>query len=168
VESRPARPASRLITVAALAVPLCVFPSAGWRLVYVVGAALGPPAACDPRSIGEGIYIVSLSVVSLGAAALTIGLVRPWGEVVPSWIPLVGGRRVAARAVSTVAMAGAALIGLLTLYFLARLALGVERGESPTGCEPPGLEVLVFYLPLLAWAPLLALVASDYRRRMLP
>jgi hypothetical protein len=64
-------------------------------------------------------------------------------------------------------MAGAALIGLLTVYFLARLVLGVDGSESSTGCEPPGLEILGFYTPLVAWAPLLYLVTRDYRRRML-
>jgi hypothetical protein len=56
---------------------------------------------------------------------------------------------------------------MLTLYFLGRLALGVEGGKSSTGCEPPGLEILAFYAPLIAWAPLLVLVTTDYRRRML-
>jgi hypothetical protein len=66
-----------------------------------------------------------------------------------------------------VALAGAAVIAMLTLYFLARLALGVEGDQSSTGCEPPGLEILAFYAPLVAWAPLLVLVTIDYRRRML-
>jgi hypothetical protein len=82
------QPVSRWIKAAAYAVPLCVLPSALWRLWAL---ARGLPAGCRPATQPwEPYYITGLSVVSLGAALLTIGLVRPWGELIPRWIPLVG------------------------------------------------------------------------------
>src|SRR5690606_25794922 len=54
----------------------------------------GHPCAAPGRPLWEVAYIPSLSVISLGLASLTIGLVRPWGEVFPAWLPWIGGRRV--------------------------------------------------------------------------
>jgi hypothetical protein len=121
---------------------------------------------CDTQSSGELVYIVGLSVVSMGVALLTIALVRPWGEVFPDWLPVVGGRDVPRRAVTIAAALGAAFIALLTVVGLVNVLRDVDpRGELPPGCEQPGLDVLVFYVPLIAWAPLLALVTYDYHRR---
>jgi hypothetical protein len=152
------------VTAAAFAVPACVLPSASWRAWFLFDSATGS-SECSPGNAGEGIYIGSLSVVSLGLAALTIGLVRPWGEVFPRWLPIVGGRPVPARPATAVAMTGATIIAALTLYFFVRLAIGLDGQTSATGCSAPGWEVLAFYLPLVAWAPLLFVVARDYSRR---
>jgi hypothetical protein len=159
--SRSVRP---WVTAAAFAVPACVLPSASWRAWFLLDSATGSNP-CSPGNAGEGIYIASLSLVSLSLAALTIGLVRPWGERYPRWLPVVGGRPVPARRATAVAMTGATIIGALTLYFLVRLAIGIDGKPSATGCSSPGWEVLVFYLPLVAWAPLLFVVARDYYRR---
>jgi hypothetical protein len=158
------------IEVAAFAVPLCVLPSAAWRLGMVATTILGGDVPCVPGGTVERLYICSLSVASMAAALLTIGLVRRSGEVVPSRIPLIGGRTVPVRAATSAALAGATLIALLTVW-------GVYNGVTdaaptkklPPGCEPPGLEVGVLYLPLLAWAPLLFVVTRHYyRRRTMP
>jgi hypothetical protein len=37
---------------------------------------------------------LGLGWVAVAGAVLTLGLIRPWGEVYPRWLPLVGGRRV--------------------------------------------------------------------------
>ena len=39
-------------------------------------------------------------------ALLTLGLVRPWGEIVPVWVPRLGGRRIPPAAVVVPATAG--------------------------------------------------------------
>jgi hypothetical protein len=54
----------------------------------------------------------------LGRGPLTIGLVRPWGEVLPRWIPLVGGRTVPVRAAVTVAGLGTIFIFGVYAYAL--------------------------------------------------
>ena len=102
------QPVSRWITAAAYAVPLCVLPSALWRQWAL---ADGPPRGCrQDMQAWEPYYVTGLSVVSFAAALLTIGLVRPWGEVLPGWIPLVGGRTVPVRAAVTAASLGTIFI----------------------------------------------------------
>ena len=159
---------SRWIKAAAYAVPLCVLPSALWRLWAL---AEGPPPGCPlATQAWEPYYIAGLSVVSLGAALLTIGLVRPWGEVVPRWIPLVGGRTVPVRAAVTAASVGASLIfgvyayALLNPIFHFRVVQGIPQCPSPL--DAPGAWVAVAsYAPLLAWGPLLVVVTVAYYRR---
>jgi hypothetical protein len=160
-----ARPPSQWIRAAAYAVPLCVLPSALWRLSHAIGVMVDR-GRCDTQSSGELGYIVGLSVVSMGAALLTIGLASTWGEVFPDWFPVVGGREVPARPVAVAAATGATLIALLTIVGLLNVLRDVEpRGGLPPGCAKPGFDVLVFYVPLIAWAPLLYLVTYDYHRR---
>ena len=161
-----ARPVPRWVTAAAFAVPLCVLPSAAWRLGHVVDSILdGIP--CE-SGVGELIYVAGLSVVSMTAALLTLGLVRPWGEVFPRWIPFAGGRPVPVRGATIAATTGATVIALITAYALLNDIFGwVEKPLEPVppGCRPPGTVVLAAYLPLLAWAPLLYAVAYQYHRR---
>ena len=164
-EESPAVP--RWARLAAYAVPLCVLPSALWRVGHVLNWALFGPGPCDTGGLSQAWYMVFLSVASLGAAYLTVGLVRPWGERFPAWIPRLGGREVPARAATAAAMVGAAVLALITAYAFTKdtLGLGFEGGTLPPGCQPPGLGVGLLYLPLPAWAPLLFIVALHYKRR---
>lgn len=158
----------RWATVAAYAVPVCVLPSAAWRMAHAIDALLnGGP--CEGSTV-ERVYVASLSVVSMSAALLTIGLVKPWGETVPSWIPIVGGRRVSVRGATIAALTGATLIALLCgqVVLDATLGDGVFSDPEPgsaRGCDPPGTAVMLGYLPLLAWPPLLYAVTWSYYRR---
>jgi hypothetical protein len=162
-----AAPAGRWATVAAVAVPLCVLPSALWRLSHVVGSLVNGPGPCETGAVGESVYQASLSLVSMALALLTLGLVRPWGEVVPRWAPVIGGRRVPIRAATVPATVGATAIAVLTVYQLLHQAFDIvgPLEPLPPGCTPPGAEILVFYAPLVAWAPLLFFVTHDYRQR---
>jgi hypothetical protein len=102
-------PPPRAVKLAAYLVPLCVLPSAVWRIAVAVPTELeGCPAS--PMGSWEPVYIACLSVVSFGAALLTLGLVQRWGVVFPRWVPRYGGRTVPSRPVVAVASAGAALI----------------------------------------------------------
>jgi hypothetical protein len=168
--------APRRIRLAAYLVPLCVLPSALWRLSVIVTGPLCDPVggAVDPRlfeiDTGEAVYLVALSVLSMTAALLTIGLVRPWGEVVPQWIPWLGGRRIPVLAAVIPAAVGAGLIVAVVAYGAANAVFHFVP-EPTTGCLFPrgGPEVVLLklaYAPLLAWAPLLiAVTVSYYRRR---
>jgi len=85
------RPTPRRPEWAAHAIPLCVLPSSLWRL----GALFVPGDWYATRlTVPAAFSLVFLSVFSEALALLAFGLVRPWGEVVPGWIPLLGGRRV--------------------------------------------------------------------------
>jgi uncharacterized membrane protein YbhN (UPF0104 family) len=141
------QPASRRAVFTAWAVPLCVLPSAVWRLTEV------------GRVTTDRWYLVLLSVLSLLLALLTLGLVQRWGERFPP------------RLVTTSATTGGVLLLAVTAYVGLNAVFGfVERGpvfigEDQPALPPPGWDVGVYYLPLLLWAPLLLVVTRDYRRR---
>ncbi|WP_190329416.1 hypothetical protein [Streptomyces venezuelae] len=152
----------RWAVLAAHAVPLVTLPSGLWRVALVAGL----PVAAEPQQgAGEAVYILMLSVVSEALALLTLGLVREWGEVVPAWVPMLGGRRVRPLAAVVPALLGAAaLFGLLGWAFYAQAAgLGSETGVTGGTAQT---TLLVFcYTPLIAWPPLLTAVALAYYRR---
>lgn len=150
---------------AAYAVPLCLLPSAVWRAQLVL-----------TTDLPHGWYLVTLSVVEMGLGLLTLGLVHSWGEVVPRWIPLFGGRRIAMRAVVIPAAVGGIAIIVLCAYGVLNgifhwvtpeqaRALSVFDAPERMELEPPGPWVAAAYAPLLAWGPLLLAVTFAYYRR---
>ncbi|WP_344589589.1 hypothetical protein [Actinomadura vinacea] len=167
----PAPSQPRWIVWAAYAVPLCVLPSVLWRLALVVGLFDEHEAAPLGVTWGERLYVPSLSIISMGLALLTLGLVQPWGRVVPRWVPFLGGRPVPTLAAVIPATAGSvALFGLCAYVVLNGIFSWVDRGlvligddqgaQMPTGLA--GNLVALCYAPLFAWAPLLAIVTIAY------
>ncbi|WP_067186386.1 hypothetical protein [Microtetraspora niveoalba] len=152
-------PPPRWAVVAAHTVPLLALPSGLWRVALVAGVPIGFNGQVPP---GETAYILALSVVSELAALMTLGLVRPWGEVAPRWIPLIGGRRVRPAAAIVPACVGAALIALICAWALRGQFQGMLADEMTTA----GHALLIAcYLPLLGWSPLLLAVTYSYWRR---
>jgi hypothetical protein len=148
----------RWAKISAYLIPFLVLPSAIWRLSYIVGVWIDGPGPCDTEKLGEGLYIASLSFLSMGFALLAVGLVRPWGEVFL-------GRPVPTRAVAIAMTAGATLITLIVSYYVLNQLFGFVEGLTkplPAGCEPPGDGVLVLYAPMLVWPPLLYAVTYQY------
>ncbi len=87
------RPASRPATVIAHLIPLTVLPAGVWRIVLGFGVPMGFARAALERDDMPGWGTVStifLSVLTECLALLSLGLVRPWGEVVPRWVPVSG------------------------------------------------------------------------------
>lgn len=146
---------------AAHLIPLLTLPSGLWRIALVVGVPIMDYGY--QMHTPERVYIVSLSVVQEAVALLCLGLVRPWGEVAPGWIPFIGGSRVRPMAAVAPALSGAVILSVLWAYIFARLPF-VGFYDSFDGTFDTVL-VTACYLPLLAWGPLLAAVALDYRRR---
>ncbi|NES28257.1 hypothetical protein GCE86_02390 [Micromonospora terminaliae] len=158
------RPAPAWAVRVAHLIPLAVLPSGLWRIALVAGLPIGASAYGAPvdPGLGESVYIVSLSLVSEGLALLALGLVRPWGEVFPGWLPLVGGRRVPPRFAVTTAITGAAALTLIWGY----AAWGVTANGNDLGFTRPGFTLLLAcYAPLLLWGPLLLTLALSYHRR---
>ena len=149
------------IRICAYAVPLCILPSAAWRLTLLAGT--------NPCASGGGvemIYAPSLSFVSMGLGLLTIGLVRRWGVVLPGWLPVVGGRPTNPRVVTAAGYTGAALIaGIIVVWLLRGGTDQAPLHPLSPGCHQPGWNILRWYVPLLAWAPLLAVVTRNYQLR---
>lgn len=140
-------------------VPLLTLPSGLWRIALVIGL---PLTNAEVGGFWMRVYIVSLSLVSEGAALLTLGLVQPWGEVAPRWIPIIGGRRVRPLAAFIPAITGAAFLTALWTWVFWGMA-GSEFYDYFNG--PQAVIVTLAYVPLLAWGPLLAVVAIAYVRR---
>lgn len=149
----------------ARAIALLPLPASVWRLCLVFGADGGyteaGKGALGLDLVGSG-GVVLICVVSEAAALLAFGLVRPWGEVVPRWIPLIAGRPVPRRAVVLTATFG---VGALAALWTPLLCWWAVPHDDMT--ETGALVVGIIYLPLVAWAPLLAALTLSYRRRRL-
>ena len=116
---RDGRPVPRWANRAAHLVPLVTLPAALWRLPLVFGFSMGAleTSGAEVHVTGwESLYILSLSLVTEAAALLTLGLVRPWGERAPRWIPFLGGRRLRPMAVIVPAALGALLLTAIWGY----------------------------------------------------
>jgi hypothetical protein len=156
-------PPPRWAVRAAHATALVTLPTGIWRLLLAAGHPAGyTDAGYEAMGIaGWGVaYVVGLSAVTEVLALLTLGLVRPWGEVAPRWIPWLGGRRVPPRAVTVTAALGAvALTALWTpfaLWWTVPHPAMTDLGNTAVG---------FLYLPLIAWGPLLGAVTVSYYRR---
>ena len=169
------RPARWTVRTAHL-ITLLMLPSGLWRVGVVLGYSMGirNAAGVDAASGGlapgwQAVAILGLTVVSEGVGLLSLGLVRPWGEVVPSWIPLIGGRRVPPVGVTVVAAVGA--IGLMIIWTFAAVNFFVLTIFGAPGrgfvFANGWWEALLIacYLPLLLWGPLLLLLTWAYYRR---
>ena len=110
-----------------------------------------------------GIWLAGamLATMSAGGALLTIGLMRPWGEVYPRWIPYLRGKRVRPRTAIIPATAVALLVTSAGLMYLRGLALG--RIDLTT--DTWGLFVPEFFWPLWGGALGAATLAYHFRRR---
>ncbi|MEU3350900.1 hypothetical protein [Streptomyces sp. NPDC037389] len=158
-------PAPRWAVLAAHAAALTTVPSGLWRIALGLGLPVGysHDVLRDSFHIpGWGIvYVIGLSVVSEALALLTLGLVRPWGEVVPRWIPVLGGRRV--RPLAAVIPAALGAVALTVIWSGFPLWWTVEHRPAFSG---PWRDIVgVLYQPLVLWGPLLAAVTFSYYRR---
>jgi hypothetical protein len=110
-------------------------------------------------------YIIGISLFSEAVALTAFGMVKPWGEVAPRWLPFIGGRRVAPFAAIIPATLGSlALIAIWTygfrdVFFSGNLEfLAFSNGWAAAlmlGC----------YAPLNLWGPALLVLTWAYWRR---
>ena len=158
----PPRWARRAATLAVLT----TLPSGLWRVAMAVGIPVG--ASDQIRSDRYGfpgwgtVYVFGLTFLLVGLASLTLGLVQQWGEILPRWIPLVGGKPVPPLAAVIPAGAGAIALTVLWVSTMANIEpiwayYGLEGAER--------VLMMVCYTPLLLWGPLLAAVTISYHRR---
>jgi hypothetical protein len=115
--SVPTTAAPRWAVIAAHAAAITPLPSAVWRLLLVFGFSAGyTDRGLVDLDIGNGgwFYLLLLSVLTELAALLTLGLVQPWGQVVPRGVPVLGGRAIAAKPV--VIAAGVGAVALIVLW----------------------------------------------------
>ncbi|MFD9070099.1 hypothetical protein [Streptomyces lasiicapitis] len=149
------------------AIPLLLLPQCLWRLPFAFGFDMGT----DNGSIGSlwisVPYIFGLSLLTEALALLGFGLVRGWGEVVPSWVPLLRGRCVRPAA----ALIPATLGGLGATALFGPFTLGALGFVPLDGFDNGAWELLfrACVLPVGLWGPLvLALTVHYYVRRRRP
>lgn len=77
------------------AVPLVVLPVGVWRVPigFGFGFGYGMGGETMPAAWFNAPYVIGLTGLSEIRALLSSGLVRSWDEVVPRWVPKLGGRR---------------------------------------------------------------------------
>ena len=154
---------------AAVLTVLTTVPSALWRMAMAVGITVGASEQIRSEQYGfpgwGTVYVFGLSFLLVGLGLLTLGLVQRWGEVVPRWVPLVGGKPVPPMAAVVPAGAGAVALTLLWVSTFSNVGTiwalyGLDGAERVlmTAC----------YAPLLLWGPLLAAVTVSYHRRHRP
>ena len=157
-----AAPPPRWAVRAAHLTALVVLPSGILRLVWVLGFPAGYTDAgfVEFETPFAKVWMLTLSVVSELVAVLTIGLVRPWGSLVPRWMPLIGGKRVRPLAAVVPALLGSAALtvlwGTMPLWWT-----HPHSDMTPTG----RIVIGILYQPLVIWGPLTAAVAISYYRR---
>jgi hypothetical protein len=154
-------PAPDWARLTAHAAVLTTVPSGLWRVAMAVGVPVGfTPEVLhtvyDVPGLGS-LLIIGISAVQEALALLALGLVRPWGEVIPQWIPLAGGKRVRPLAVVIPAALGSLI---LTSVAVSQILLW---GGGGTDMSAPGRMALgICYLPLALWGPLLAVATASY------
>lgn len=165
----PSRRPSFVVSVLAWAVPASVAPSAFWRLAALAGV-YGQAHPVTRAIRPDGAYVICLSLGTLLASCLTIGLVRGWGVVWPSWVPLVGRRPVPVWVAVGPAALGAIFATLVALYALINSAFHIVPPLNPDRAGMPleGADLALvdlLYRPLLLTGPMMAVVTVDYYRR---
>lgn len=164
--SSPKPAAPRWARRAAVLAVLTTIPSALWRMAMAVGIPVGvSEEVLSERFSFPGwgtVYVFGLSLLLVGLASLTLGLVQRWGEVVPEWMPVIGGRRVPTMAAVVPASVGAGLLTLLWVSTMSNLGLVAEEFGLEGGAQA---VVVACYAPLLLWGPLLAAVTVSYYHR---
>ncbi|MBE1603951.1 hypothetical protein [Actinopolymorpha pittospori] len=130
---RPA-PWVKAVTWAAAAVPLLGFsvPHMLWGLGVPFGVA--ETEAIKDASSGASVAFWGLLVAGPAAGGLlTLGLIWPWGQIVPSWIPFAGGRRVP----RLLPVVPPAVVGILVGQYGAMMSGCLAFGFTRT-CAPDG------------------------------
>lgn len=126
-----------------------------------------------------GWYLLVLSGLEVALGLLALGLVYRWGEALPRWVPVLGGRHIHVRAAVIPASLGAIAVTLLSsIMVLEEFVLhwepqtiedarALSSFDVPATADLGGPEPWVawLYVPALAWGPLLALVTWAYYRR---
>jgi hypothetical protein len=116
--------------------------------------ALGMPLGLSPKFYREGLATglwwrgAALATLAISGALLTLGLVQPWGEIFPRWLPWLAGKRVP-RALVIIPAAFTSIIVTTAGLMFVRFAL---RGDFALGNNAVNFEEnFVALAPELLW-----------------
>lgn len=149
-------------------------PSIIWRLAMLAGADTGFANAELFRSSTEGVgYVLALCLLELLVCLGCWGLIRPWGERLPTWLPVLGGRSIPRAIPTAIALLGAAvltwILGTLLVSFVGSW-LGLTDAWTPAD-GMTGTQRLVLglaYAPFFAWPVPIVVAAIGYWQRRRP
>lgn len=160
-----ARPVPRWARIAAELAALSPVAASLWRLPLMFGVSMGMDAEFMADMMGHPFwqrlgYLVGLGALSDGLAFLTLGLVRWWGEVWPSWIPGLKGRSIPPAVALVPALTGGAAATVLFTTVAWHWNANMSHGYT-------GWAILMTcaYAPFLLWGPLVLLVSAHYLQR---
>ncbi|MDX2973285.1 hypothetical protein PWY87_16605 [Kribbella solani] len=160
------RPVPRWAYRLAHLIPFMVLPSGLWRLGLVFGSSMGLVDANGTPTLLEGaggkVYVVGLTIFSELIALTALGMVSRWGEVVPRWIPFIGGWRVHPYAAIIPATLGALSLIAIWTYGFRDAYTGHFIPFESTNWK---ILMLACYSPLNLWGPALLVVTWAYYRR---
>ena len=148
------------------------------RIVITVLAALGPVPyglvrmtwltpwplfvpATEALPPSTRLWGLLLGGAALLGAVVTIGLIRPWGERFPRWMPVVAGRPVP---IAAAAVPGGLVAAVVTSAALPMIML---LTVEPTDAGPGGMSgterlLALLLFPCWIWGPLLGLAVWGY------
>ncbi|MFJ4105371.1 hypothetical protein [Amycolatopsis japonica] len=164
------RPVPRWAMRLAYALPWLLLPSCLWRLPFAVHFEMGQIHDREMPGYWLSVpYVLTLSVLSEVIALLAIGLVRGWGEMVPRWIPFLGGKAVRPMAAVVPAVVG----GLILTALFSSIPLGDGRRLGLFGVAEnvayvnAGWETLaaICTAPLALWGPITIVLGLAYHHR---
>lgn len=159
------RPVPRWAERVAHLIPLVLLAQCVWRLPFAFGFDMGTGTGSIGGLWVSVPYIFTLSLLTEALALLSFGLVRGWGEVVPGWVPLVGGRPLNRWvAVVPATLGGLGATALFGPFTLGALGIGFSFGEYDSAFWEFLFRACV--LPVGLWGPLvLALTVHYFVRR---
>ncbi|MEV0283774.1 hypothetical protein AB0H36_06580 [Kribbella sp. NPDC050820] len=138
---------------------LCPMPYALLRMTWLLPNPIGFDADELNAEPGIKLFGLGLGLIALAAGIVTLGLIRPWGEVWPRWIPIVAGRPVPLKA----AVVPGAVAATLLLVASASL-IGLLWTPDASTVENI-LYLLILPFPLWGASLAVATAAYYYRRR---
>ncbi|TCM51587.1 hypothetical protein [Kribbella sp. VKM Ac-2568] len=138
---------------------LCPLPYALLRLTWLLPNPAGIGADQLDAEPGIRLFGLGLGTIALAAGIATLGLIRPWGETWPRWIPFAAGRPVPVKAA---VIPGSVAATLLLVGSASLLQLNWSADASIL--ENVG-HLLLFPFPLWGASVALATAAYYYRRR---
>ncbi|MFI1826634.1 hypothetical protein ACH41E_09270 [Streptomyces sp. NPDC020412] len=174
--------ASRPLQLGACAGTVAFLPYVVMKLIWVFGGTFAGVSGREMLELSEanGASGIWLALESWGLDATVLlaalgvfllwGLVRPWGQVFPRWVPSLRGRRVPRWLPLVPAVIGAATLlpyGVIGVGYAALATAGVvtmRRGDFPSSDD----ALLVAWIGMVAFAAYgvaLAAAARSYWRR---
>jgi hypothetical protein len=164
-----ARRWGRWATYVAVAVPI-IYALTRWAWALGIPLGISDEFLRQGQEIGLWYAGAALATLAVAGALVTLGLVQSWGEVVPRWIPLLGGRRVLpALAIVPAGVVAVVVTSAGFMFWRVTLGGGFELGSFGTITLEDAWAAV---LPELIWplwgAALAAATFAYYLRRRGP